>query len=63
LKERSILQSFLGGDRFLGWFGKPPEHLKDVITTEPYITSIMEKCYQLGVRGFSNRSQALHIRK
>jgi hypothetical protein len=42
----------LGGDRFLGWFGKPPEHIKDVITTEPYITSIMEKCYQLGVRGF-----------
>jgi len=41
----------LGGDRFLGWFGIKDE-LKHKITTEPYITAIMEKCYQLGVRGF-----------
>jgi len=51
IEDKNYPTVILGGDRFLGWFGVKDE-LKNKITTEPYITSIMNKCYEIGVRGF-----------
>ncbi|MBW2982292.1 hypothetical protein KY343_05415 [Candidatus Woesearchaeota archaeon] len=51
IEDKKYPAVILGGDRFLGWFGTK-EELKDKITTESYIVSIMNKSYELGVRGF-----------
>jgi len=51
IEDKKYPSIILGGDRFLGWFGIK-EELKGKITAQPYITSIMNKSYELGVRGF-----------
>lgn len=48
IEGKNYPKLILGGDRFLGWFGGG----NDTITSELYVSSIMEKCYQIGVRGF-----------
>lgn len=51
IEDKKYPTVILGGDRFLGWFGVK-EELKGKITTQPYSVSIMNTCYEMGVRGF-----------